>query len=635
MRLRCLAIVAAGLLAGGAAISLIHSLAAVQATRRIEAALAALPHAHAASVTLDPWSGRIAIAGLSVRHGASRLHIGKITLDAVTAPSALIAPALARTGSAEAEDVEVEIGPAKIRLPRIEAYGTSLSDSDLAAVIDPRSAMSALERLDKVAAASIIIPRLTIDFAANDIAGREEYRNIAIIDVGAGKLGAFAVASGSLNVSARGLRAPIEGTMGALVVKDLDLKLWARIASGVREDVGEPPKALLEELAFDGLWIRSGDQFELSVGRTTARRIRGRPLLMAIAQLREAEPTPEFLSDLLNTPAIGSVEVRDFALKGPDKTSLISFARFSLAGLANSKLREAELESFSVEFPDGRFKLASVAVHGVNFAPVLGLMTDVPPRAGGTEARDRIPTIDQIVVANLDAEVPAFPWGNAGGGTRGKFRLGRFEFMGSNYLHGIPGAIAATLDDLAFPVEPNNRNTSLLAALGYSKVELSAKLEARWNEPADEISLGQMSVKSAGMGAAMLKGRLAEVGKEAFAVDPQSAVLRALLKEVDVRIDNTGLFEKVIALDAKRTNRSPDQKRGEYISAVAIAVPQLIGNVPVANAIVDAAAQFIAQPGSLRMTAKSIEGIRIEDLQAADRRGAALGELDVTVAANE
>ncbi|MBV9703464.1 MAG: hypothetical protein JO163_12115, partial [Methylobacteriaceae bacterium] len=106
MRLRCLAMVAAGLLAGGAAISLIDSLAAVQATRRIEAALAALPHAHAASVTLDPWSGRIAIAGLSVRHGASRLHIGKITLDAVTAPSALIAPALARTGSAEAEDVE-------------------------------------------------------------------------------------------------------------------------------------------------------------------------------------------------------------------------------------------------------------------------------------------------------------------------------------------------------------------------------------------------------------------------------------------------------------------------------------------------------------------------------------------------
>ena len=140
------------------------------------------------------------------------------------------------------------------------------------------------------------------------------------------------------------------------------------------------------------------------------------------------------------------------------------------------------------------------------------------------------------------------------------------------------------------------------------------------------------------MGSAVLRGVLANVDKDLF--NPDSAIalvalLGATARNLDLTIENKGLFERVIANEARKQKKSPEDLRREYGITAAIAVPSILGNSASAKAVGQAVARFVARPGRLNISAraKSPAGLGIADFAAAPEPAALLDKLDITATA--
>src|SRR5258708_4508036 len=101
-----LTIITAGLLAGGSVGALYQAMASAEAARRVETALARLPGVHAGSVSVDPWTGRIALTDLSGEANGVRFHTGKAVLRTrAGALAALVSPAFAADETVAADNI--------------------------------------------------------------------------------------------------------------------------------------------------------------------------------------------------------------------------------------------------------------------------------------------------------------------------------------------------------------------------------------------------------------------------------------------------------------------------------------------------------------------------------------------------
>ncbi|MBV9634753.1 MAG: hypothetical protein JO163_12120 [Methylobacteriaceae bacterium] len=656
-------LVTAGLLASVSIGALVQGFTSAEATRRVEALLARMPGASVGSVSVDPWTGRAAISALSIEANGARVTARNVTFrTGANVFAALVSPAFAAEGSAEADDVEIDAGVAKIHIPHIEASGTELTGDDLSEIIDPKSALTPKERLEKLTASSIVVPEVKADVTAGPLTESITYNKITLSDVESGKIGDLTIDGGTVSATGPGMPGPIEGTMGAFSSKNLDLALYARIISESRTDPNEPLGVLYESATFDGLQLKSGDAFSVSVGKMTAHDIKGRPFVKSIRELQDlmpkstgATPTPpspeqskallEFVADMYSSFEIGSTEVSDISVKvnsGPNPVAF-SLGRVSLSNIANARLGEVAVDGLNINANDGHVGLGSFAIRGFDFKSTLatlqGLSPADPNAMKNINPRNLIPTIDQIVFSKIDADVPdQRHQGNVDNGNRDKFSIGKIELDGSNYLLGVPTAFSAIIDNVVAELPSSDANVKQLIALGYPKIDMSAKLAIAWNEAASELLLKEITLKGAGMGGLTVKGTFGNVTKDLFTGDPavaQAALLGSVIKEASLRLDNTGLFEKVFDFAAKASNKSADELRKEYITAASVGIPQALGDLPAAKAVATAVAKFIAQPKSLEIVAKSAEGLGAADLQLLGNPAALMSKITVTATANQ
>jgi hypothetical protein len=221
-----------------------------------------------------------------------------------------------------------------------------------------------------------------------------------------------------------------------------------------------------------------------------------------------------------------------------------------------------------------------------------------------------------------------------------RFGVKRLEVTADRPVNGIPTNLRLAVDNVTFEVPSNASEEGLkdLAALGYRNVDLSWATAASWNEPGSELVVREVSVRGAEMGAFTLRGVLGNVGRDVFNPDSALALVAlvgATAKSVDVTVENRGLFERVIAREARRTKGTADKLRREYGMAAAIGVPTILGNSASAKAIGQAMARFIAKPGRLSLTARTKDGggLGVADLALLDQPAAILDRLEVTATA--
>ena len=113
------------------------------------------------------------------------------------------------------------------------------------------------------------------------------------------------------------------------------------------------------------------------------------------------------------------------------------------------------------------------------------------------------------------------------------------------------------LDRVAFEIPSDSKDAQLrqILSYGYNKLDLSAKIDLIYDEKAQTLAVKEVSTSGVNMGALRISGLFGNVSKDLFASDTavaQGAALSSLIKNLDIRLDNTGLSDKILAVEAKK-----------------------------------------------------------------------------------
>ena len=575
----------------------------------------------------------------------------------------LASPAYALAGNASAEDISIETDAATYTIKRIDATGTTLTSGELEALFDDESKATIAERLAKLTAAGISMAEVIVEVEIGDAKQTITYKDVKFANVAKGVAGAASIGSAAFAVSG-GKEGEVTGTISNIAARNIDLAAILHAHLEARADDKEPLKVQYESISIDGLVLKAPKGVAFSVGKMSGKDIAGRALAVPfsqiaakIAELSSAKPAPtqeqqrelaSIYADLARSSSFALFEMRDMKVAADvdGKAGGFALGRMAVAGFGGGKLGEIAYEGLSFDVPDAKFSFGGLSMRGFDFRPLL-VMADSFAKEGDSgmvavDPRAFVPTLDHVGLTNLDLDAAAQEGqkGNADNGTRNKFKLAGISLDMSGHLGGIPTSATMSLDHLAVDLSgmANDPDMKDFVAMGYSKVDLSAKADLDWNEATSELALKSLSVQNAGMGALTVSATLGNVTKDLFASDPSAmmaAALGALVKKVELGIVNDGLLDKALASAAAKEGKKPEDMRQTMIAGVSLGIPQILGDSPASRTIANAVAKFLAAPKNLKITAVSAQGLGAGDLGLLNDPPALLGKLDVKASVNQ
>ena len=185
------------------------------------------------------------------------------------------------------------------------------------------------------------------------------------------------------------------------------------------------------------------------------------------------------------------------------------------------------------------------------------------------------------------------------------------------------------------PANPADDFLRQLSVLGYGEVAGSVAAGIGWNEPGREIVVREMSIEGREMGRATVRAVLGNASPDLFDPDAAIASVAALgltAKSLEIGLENSGLFERIVARQAVRQRRSPDDVRREYGIAAAMGIPAILGNSPSAKVLAQAVARFVAKPNRLLITARARQpsGFGVSDFMAGPDPASVMNALEIT-----
>jgi hypothetical protein len=556
------------------------------------------------------------------------------------------------------DNVAIDLGFATYRMPTITFAGVSLPRSDLQSLFAGGASQALASRLSRLSAKTVSIPELIVEQSVGPAKQVTRYRNLTAADVVDGRIASLTGESGSIEIKG-GLDGDVSGTTGRLSVSDLDMVQTARIYA--EPAAGQSAIAKLYSAFFiENLSLATTKGAQIKVARLSGRDFAARPTKeswVETMKLLGSIDTPDNVSpaeqsklvaafaDLVDAMQIGSVEASGIEIADPTSKEQASgrIARIAYTGTADgNRPADLRMEGFEVGAKDGRARIGVVSFTGFSFAIAAELraLGDKPMNDLDIGAlRKLIPTIGTIRVAGIDFDVPD---------KREKepkpenirFTVEDIEVTADRPVNGIPTNLRVGLNGFRLPIPPNTSEDGLkdILAMGYKELDLSWLMAAGWNEPASELVLRELSLRGAGMGSATLRGVFGEVTKDVF--NPDSAIaLVALLggtvKNADLVVENGGLMERVIAQQARKQKKAPEELRREFGAAAAVAIPAMLGNSPAGKAIGQAVARFVVKPGRLSISAKTKApaGLGVADFATLSEPAAILDRLEVTATA--
>src|SRR3954453_6705821 len=568
--------------------------------------------------------------------------------------AAPIAPAKAQTPFATIDDVTIDAGFAIYRIKHIDVFGGPMSAADLRQLFDANDPKPLPERLRAVSADPIVASEIVAEPKAGTPGQTVTYLNFVLTGVNAGHVTDASAQSISM-VLTDDNAGRISGDFGAMTAHNIDFVLAGRIAASSRSDANEAKGLLYENFSLDGGgFVAQKENVEITFGRISGSKIKARPFATPLSALPKdnSQPqvmTPEqkrmmagFGADLLDSFDIGSFEVRDIGVKGISDAKPFNahLDRMALADLGDAKIGEFSFAGFSTTSDNNtRVSLGNVAFRGFDMSAMRTRMkaaaSDIAQPLDEVKPRELMPNLREFSLS-------AFEYRGAGAGIvagagRGgaNMRINKIETRSSDVYEGIPTALTASLDGLSFDVSATASNDSLrtIAGLGYSQVDLGSRMDVAWKQSAQELAANEVSVAAAGMGALRLKGTLTNVSKDLFAPEPavaQAAALSALVKNVDLTVTDHGLLNRMIASEAKRSNRTPDAVRSEWVTAAAVGIPRAFGDATAGRTLGAAVSKFIAKPNTLHVSANAPNGIGAAELMLFSQDPAAfLKRMDV------
>jgi hypothetical protein len=549
------------------------------------------------------------------------------------------------------ENVAFTAGTANFRIPRIEVEGGAMSQRDLDALFDARAGEPWSTRFNRIDAKRIVIPELVYEQKIKDDTQTTTYRNLVLTDVTRGKAASMKL-DGARIVSTGTSDKALNGEMGAMEVTDVDLVAFVRLYT--ERSGGQAG----ERIRIHGPFTLAGMSFTdpkgvaMRIGRVSATDFFARTtseswgeivaFMSSIDDPAEASDADrarlfKLVGELAGSFDMSRLEVEGMEVKDPAQNVTVKTGRITYAG----EPKEGRIEAIAVEGPDGRASIGAISLSGFSFAPMFNGLAEVgalsPAEMDPEALRKIIPTIGTLKLSGLDFDVPDE---RAGAPKRIRFTIGEVELTADRPINGIPTNLRIATTGFKLPIAPGTTEDGLkdLADMGYTGLDLSWALSATWLEGSNEVAVREISIGGRDMGTARLKGTFGNVTRDAFANDSSVALVAligAVLKNLELTVENNGLAERLLAWDAKRQGKSVNDLRRDYGIAASIGIPAALGNSPPARAIGQAVAKFVAKPGKLVITAKPKDaaGLGFADLAAVGDPKAVLEKFEITATA--
>ncbi|TCR66287.1 hypothetical protein [Bosea sp. BK604] len=571
----------------------------------------------------------------------------------------LVQPALA--ADFQIDNLKFDFGGAAITVPKIAVKGSPLEREAFIALFNATTGESTASRMSRLGATEITAPELSI---VQELGAQKQttiYRDIRFSEIRDGRIARGEAAGGTLAVTG----APtgtMTGELKRMGFEGMNLRQIARVFSEkAAPGVEEQALPLYDRFEMDGYALDLGAAGKMSMGKASGRafkvKVGSEPLgelfsrIVAQAEADQksgrdptAKRTPEqteadkriglALLSLFETVDYGSGEVRDVAMNivTPPKPNekpvavTMKIARMAYGEDTPTKSGFA-LEGFDFATEDAKGTIGLISYSGFSFGSTIKGWKDVlsQPDADfdNIDYRSLIPTLGTIRLTGLTAEAPQK--GAKPGQALPPLRigLGTFEIKASDQLNGIPTNLAMTIDKLQVPVVegPGNPAVRDLIAMGYRNLDLSAKLDLGWNAGSNELAIRNIAVGGAGMGQLQASGTLGNVTKDLFSSDTalaQIAALGATARNVQAKLQNLGLFEKLVENEARKSNRKPDEVKRQYAMMASLGLAAILGPSDGAKTLAAAVSRFVAQPGTLTVeaTAKTASGLGLADVIA-------------------
>lgn len=582
---------------------------------------------------------------------------------ALCAAPAAFTPAVAQTTVIE----RLSFGPPMMNaaVPRVEVEGSSLTQGELTALFQFKDVRSIADMLSRFNARALRVPEIRMEQNLPAAGGRTTrqttiYRDLVLTDISAGKARSAVVAGGAMEAE-DDLLGKTTGSFGRMSVEDVDFTAIVRFlidkASG-----GEAPRTLYRNGSLDGMSMK-GAKFEMSLGRMSFGEFRARPLkepvmsIVDLAQKMEAnkgeKPSPEdtrrlvdFVMDILDAFESTPATLHSLRVVAPDKDRnqpvTVSMGKMTVGAFGKRRYPAIQMENLDIRLPTGGMSIASITFKGIDFNPTAAGLQEAglqPLEQWAAENwRKLLPSFDGFAFAGFNIDVPD----DKNPGQRIKARIGEYDLTLTSYLQGVPTNIATSLRNFIFEIPAGTKESGLrdLIALGFRTLDMSATLRTRWNEAERVIAVETLSAQGTGMGAVNIKANIGNAIRELFAGDPtmmQIAAMGLTAKDIEIKLDNSGLIEKLIAREAQKQGKKPEDLRRDLGAMANIMIPGMLGGGAAAQAVANAVSAFLAKPGSLTIAARSKDPVGVsvgEAAMAAGNPASLLQKVDLTARAN-
>lgn len=565
--------------------------------------------------------------------------------------------ALARPATAadfQLDNVRLDFGAMVITAPKLLVKGSTLEREAFASLLDARTGESAVARIDRLNATEISAPELVFEHSQGKQKQVTTYRDVRFSEIRDGKV-ARGESSGGALTGESPAAGKMTGTLKRLAFEAFDVRQTARVMTErAQPGSSEPARPLFRRFEQDGYTVDMGPAGKVSlgkmVGRDFAARVGEEPLgevfnrVMAMSEevntpgdkqdpaRREAEKRMgQSLLALYDRVDYGSGEIRDMTMNvvdpkpsgkpgaKPDSVE-VRIARIAYGEDTPAKSGFA-LEGLQFSGGGARGLIDSISYSGFSFGPVIrelqAALAKPETDADAIDWRKYIPTLGTIRLAGLSVDAPPL----LPSGQPIRIGLGTFELKAGEQLNGIPTSLALTIDKLVAPITEGAGNPAArdMIAMGIRSLDLSARLDLAWEAARSELAIRQISFGGEGLARLNLSGTLGNVTKDLFSSDialAQVAALGATARSLTARLENFGLAEKLIANEARKAGRKPEEMRQQFAMIASLGLASILGPSDAAKTLTAAVARFAARPGTLTLeaSARSASGLGLADV---------------------
>jgi hypothetical protein len=216
--------------------------------------------------------------------------------------------------------------------------------------------------------------------------------------------------------------------------------------------------------------------------------------------------------------------------------------------------------------------------------------------------------------------------------------FGSFELK-SDYDGDVMKKGSTTLKGLIVEPAPGSDFANQLASLGYSKIEMGAAIGAHYEAGAKTLSLEQFTIEGVQMGSLGLKANFGDIDPILFTGDEDArmqALMGGSIASLEIKLVNSGLFEKTLAFYAKQQGTTADALKQQVAAAAAQMVPVLLGGAPESLKVATEAQKFIDTPKNLTVSLKAKGApLKAADFMGAGDPTAVFSKVDISAVANQ